>query len=233
MFTIFNQELEKFRRVTIHLDSFLSQLPTFNNMQRSKTGTSAHDIVIAGLSFKRSFEDAYRYWHAPRNIAFNKDPVKQELSPDPLKYLEAAVKGLLFPIRSFQDNIYGIFLYLDDQPTGPGTTIKTCLESPDSPICKLINQKLLKYCEWFFKMREIRNRIKSGNSFSFGFKAERFGVILNDLDGAHSALKASLDQIISIDTFVCAFEQSAAIANLALYYAKDKGCTGGSENASS
>lgn len=222
MFKIFDQDLEEFRRATVYLDNFLSKLRTFNNMQRSKTGTSAHDIVIAGLSFKRSFEEAYRYWHTPRDIAFNKDPVKQELTPDPLKYLEAAVKGLLFPIRSFQDNIYGIFLYLDDQPTGPGTTIKTCLESPDSPTRKLINQKLSKYSEWFFGMREIRNRIKSGNSFSFGFKAERFGVILNDLDGANSALKSSLDHIISIDTFVCAFKQSAAIANLALSYAKNK-----------
>lgn len=222
MFTTFDQELRKFRLETICLDSLLLQVKGFNNMQRAKLGTSAHDIVIAALFFRWAFEEAYQYWTHPRGFAIVKDPIEQELTPDPLKYLEASIKALLFPIRSFQDNIYGIFLYLYGLSVGKNISMEKCLNTARSPVCKLINQKLLEYCKWFPEMRIIRNRVKSGNSFSFGFKNERFGVILNNLNGATSALEASLDQIISVDTFEKALRRSTEISDLALNYAQNR-----------
>lgn len=223
IFIMFEQELRKFRQATIYLDSFLSQIQGFNNMQRAKVGASAHDIVIAALLFKRAFDEAYQYWiqEEGKEAAIPKDSIDQELAPTPLKYLEASVKALLFPVRSFQDNIYGIFLYLHGSSVRKDSTMKKCLKTINSPICNLIDHKLLKYREWFFEMRRIRNRVKNGNSFSFGLKNQRFGIIINDLDGARSALEASLDRIISVDTFVEAFKRSAEISDLAFTYAKD------------
>lgn len=104
-------------------------------------------------------------------------------------------KMLLYSVRCFQDCIYGLLLLIHGQPTGAYASMTTCFKTDRhgkrKPLAIMLDMRAPGYCEWFMKMKEIRDELKRGLSVASSWTAGEHSILLSELypDGDFIASK--------------------------------------------
>lgn len=79
--------------------------------------------------------------------------------------LSVAYKSILFFFRAFQDSAYAVLVELTGGKAPMYPSMSECLtKKKNGPSYQIISE-VEGYAEWFFKMRDWRNKIKSGVGF--------------------------------------------------------------------
>jgi hypothetical protein len=94
-------------------------------------------------------------------------------------------KMLLYSVRCLQDCIYGALLLIQSQPIGAYASMATCLKldkkGNPKPNSIMLDTRAPGYCEWFMRMKEIRDELKRGLSVTSSWDAGEHSILLSEL----------------------------------------------------
>jgi hypothetical protein len=173
-------ELEEFEEKLTKLSSTLTTCPTVRHSVRGRMIDCGMDIANIGNTFATAHVEATAWaiddievlkqtqqdWQLRFNLLDRKrNSLAARREEESRRGLTVAYKSILFFLRAFQDSVYAVLVELTGGRAGLYPSMSECLnKKKNGPSYQIISQ-VEGYTEWFFKMRDWRNRIKSGVSF--------------------------------------------------------------------
>ena len=132
---------------------------------------------------------------------------------------------MLFFIRAYQDGIYAILLELTGHKASDFSSMQDCLSKERNPVRQRIIDRLPAYPIWFAKMREQRNRIKSGitTGATFSMGEDSFKLLINldvvwEKDG-HAFI--DIKEQVSIEDIIEAIRMSTEVSDFTNNWAEE------------
>lgn len=104
-------------------------------------------------------------------------------------------KMLLYSVRCLQDCIYRALLLVQSQPTGAYSSMADCLKMDKRGNRKsnaiMLDERAPGYCEWFMRMKKIRDELKRGLSVTSSWTAGEHSILISERypDGIYIASK--------------------------------------------
>jgi hypothetical protein len=104
-------------------------------------------------------------------------------------------KMLLYSVRCLQDCIYRALLLVHGQPAGVRASMADCLKMDGrgnrKPNAIMLDARAPGYCEWFARMKKIRDELKRGLSVTSSWTAGEHSILLSERypDGIYIASK--------------------------------------------
>jgi hypothetical protein len=136
-------------------------------------------------------------------------------------------KMLLYSVRCFQDCIYGLLLLIQGQSTGAYASMATCFKTDKhgkrKPIAIMLDMRAPGYCEWFMKMKEIRDELKRGLSVASSWAAGEHSILLSELYPDGDSIASKNVRKLSLDFSADCLEMCSAAINAVYAEIKDIG----------
>lgn len=93
-------------------------------------------------------------------------------------------KMLLYSVRCLQDCIYGALLLVQSQPTGAYPSMADCMKMDKRGNRKsnavMLDARAPGYCDWFMRMKKIRDELKRGLSVTSSWTAGEHSILLSE-----------------------------------------------------
>lgn len=170
------KSLEQYRNATEEFGQAISGLKILIKNKNLTKFKNIHRFSVAAYDILYSFDIAAEY--SIDLLKLNNQWLEQKqidkTTPISPKYfeihrLELMYKALFYFLRVFQDEANRLLLGLLGSEPGPGSSMQKSLKNEQNPVTQALNKTFPEYKDWFFELRERRNRIKSYGDFDTVF----------------------------------------------------------------
>lgn len=112
-------------------------------------------------------------------------------------------KMLLYSVRCLQDCIYGALLLVKNQPIGTYSSMAECLKMDKrgnrKPSAAMLEARAPGYCEWFMRMKKIRDELKRGLSVTSSWGAGEHSILLSERYPSGNYIASKNVRTLSLD----------------------------------
>lgn len=178
--TQFIVELEDFEKKLANCSLALATCGKVRHSVRGRMGDCGMDIAHCGNTFATAHVEATAWaiddieilnqtqqdWQLRFDLLGRKsNSLAARREEESRRGLTVAYKSILFFLRAFQDSAYAVLVELTGGRAPAYPSMSDCLSKKKNGPSYQIISEIDGYVAWFFKMRDWRNRIKSGVGF--------------------------------------------------------------------
>ena len=199
--TQFIVELEDFEKKLANCSLALSTCGKVRHSVRGRMSDCGMDIAHFGDTFATAHVEATAWaiddieilnqthgdWQLRFSLLHSKqNSLAARREEESRRGLMVAYKSILFFLRAFQDSAYAVLVELTGGRAPIYPSMSDCLrKKKNGPVFKIISE-IDGYEAWFFRMRDWRNKIKSGVGFGLAGPQTNIGVAFTHITDENS-----------------------------------------------
>jgi hypothetical protein len=137
------------------------------------------------------------------------------IADPPVGPLTVLIKALFLFLRAYQDAMYSLIFEMVTEKRPANARMQHAVTRPESVVGKVLSERLKGYDDWFAGVRELRNAIKTGASFSLLGPPEDIGVMFTSTTDAGEYVMFDVDApLVRLSHLASAFDVSAALTHM-------------------